>query len=373
MTSTRTRAIVPAGVDVRSSVPARAPVSLRPRVSHELCTLFDVNYLPRGLALHASLRAVDPQARLRVFCMDDRVHDLLEKLCLPGLIPVSLGDLERNDPELAAVKDDRTQVEYCWTATPSVIRYCLTREPDLEAITYVDADVFFFSSLEPLLAELDTDSIQIVPHRYAPAYRHQVRTSGIYNVEWLTFRHDERARTALEWWRERCLEWCYDRLEDGKLGDQMYLDDWPERFEGVGVLRHVGGGLAPWNVTNYTLRQSGGRIWVDNVPLVFYHFHSLKLSSRFGRTTASPTARAPLLWSSRYPRSRDEERLVWEPYLAALGDALKLVRTVDPDFAEGFSTPGALARQSLRRALGQTYRRVASYQGRLRPRASGAR
>jgi hypothetical protein len=304
--------------------------------------------------------------------MDDRCYQVLEQLALAGLIAVPLPELERHDPELAGVKHDRTQVEYCWTATPSVIRYCLTREPDLEAITYVDADVFFFSKPEPLFEELGGDSIQIVPHRYAPAYRHQVRTSGIYNVEWLTFRNDERAGTALEWWRERCLEWCYDRLEDGKLGDQMYLDDWPQRFAGVEVLRHVGGGLAPWNVANYELGQRDGRIWVDDVPLVFYHFHSLKLSGRFGRTT-SPWTGAPLLWSSRYPRSREEERIVWEPYLAALADALRLVRTVDPEFADGFSTRRALARQLLRRKLGQTYRRLASYQGRLRPGASGAR
>jgi hypothetical protein len=342
-------------------------------VSAEFCTLFDVNYLPRGLALHASLQTVEPQAQLRAFCMDDCAHRVLAELRLPGLTAVSLGELEQHDLDLARVKVDRTQVEYCWTATPSVIRYSLTREPELEGITYLDADVFFFSNPEPLFAELGADSIQIVPHRYAPAYRHQVRTSGIYNVEWLTFRSDERGRRALDWWRERCLEWCYDRLEDGKLGDQMYLDDWPERFEGVEVLRHVGGGLAPWNVANYTLRQHDGRIWVDDVPLVFYHFHSLKLSGRFGRTTAPGSARSPLLWSSRYPRSREEERLVWEPYLTALGDALRVIRSVDPDFAEGFSPWRVLARQSLRRALGQTYRRVATYQGRLRPRASGAR
>jgi hypothetical protein len=353
--------------------PGRAPVSVVPRVSPEFCTLFDVNYLPRGLALHASLRTVEPQARLRAFCMDDHAYRILDELRPPGLTAISRAELERHDPELAAVKDDRTQVEYCWTATPSIIRYCLTREPELEAVTYLDADVFFFSNPDPLFAELGSGSIQIVPHRYAPAYRHQVRTSGIYNVEWLTFRSDERARAALEWWRERCLDWCYDRLEDGKFGDQMYLDAWPERFEGVEVLSHVGGGLAPWNIANYTLRQRDGRIWVDDVPLVFFHFHSLKLSSRFGRTTTAPPARSPLLWSSRYPRSREEERLMWEPYLAALADALKLIRTVDPGFAEGFSTSRALARQSLTRALGQTYRRVASYPGRLRPRASGAR
>ena len=168
-------------------------------------------------------------------------------------------------------------------ATPSVVRYCLSHEPELDAITYLDADLYFFSNPEPLFAELTTIRSRSSRTGTRPRIGTQITTSGIYNVEWLTFRRDERGLRALEWWRERCLEWCYDRLEDGKLGDQMYLDDWPERFEGVSVLQHVGGGLAPWNVANYTLSERDGRPWVDDVPLVFYHFHSLKLSERFGR------------------------------------------------------------------------------------------
>jgi hypothetical protein len=345
----------------------------------EFCTLFDSNYLPRGLALHASLRAVEPRARLRIFCMDDRTYDVLGRLELPGLELVPLGELELHDPQLAAVKGDRSPVEYCWTATPSIARYCLDREPDLDAITYVDADLFFFSSPEPLFVELGDNSTQIVPHRYARRNEDQAATSGIYNVEWMTFRRDKRGLEALDWWRERCIEWCYDRLEDGRFGDQMYLDDWPQRFEGVSVLQHIGGGLAPWNVANYSLRERDGRLWVDDVPVVFFHFHALQLfqrSARYKGLHVLPGVRsadaANLLWTSRYPRSPAEERLLWEPYLAGLVRALELVRAVDPGFAEGFVRYRDLARQSLRRTLSDAYHRASRVPAILHPRGSRA-
>jgi hypothetical protein len=319
-------------------------------VRYELCTLFDANYLPRGLVLYRSLERVCEDFRLRVFCMDEESREILERLALPRLVPIGLDELEAHDRGLVEIKPTRTQVEYCWTATPAVCLYALEREPAIDSITYLDADLMFFTDPAPIYEELDDDSVLIVPHRYSARYRHVEATSGTYNVQFMTFRRDERGLAALRWWRERCLEWCYNRLEDGKFGDQRYLDDWPQRFEGVHVLQHAGGGLAPWNVEQHELSEEGGTVLVDGRPLVFYHYHSLRLYQGSAwlrmlglapgpyRLTRGPV---PIVWTTNYSISATERRLLWDPYLRRLGSAVLEVRRVVEGFAAGF-TPVSL-------------------------------
>jgi hypothetical protein len=72
-------------------------------------------------------------------------------------------------------------------------------------------------------------------------------------------------------WREQCLEWCYDRAEDGKFADQGYLNSWPG-LPGVRVLGHLGVDLAPWNFMLYDIDVKADPPTVDGQPLVFYHF-----------------------------------------------------------------------------------------------------
>lgn len=114
-------------------------------MSRDFCTLFDINYLPRGLVLYRSLERVGVDFRLHVFCMDTATEEVLTRLGLPRLKIVPLRELERHDPGLLAVKQDRTQVEYCWTATPAVCLFALDTNPELVEITYLDADLMFFS------------------------------------------------------------------------------------------------------------------------------------------------------------------------------------------------------------------------------------
>lgn len=354
---------------------------------NEFCTLFDVNYLPRGLVLYRSLERHCDDFRLRVFCMDRRTKEILDRLGLPRLTAIGLEELEAHDRDLAGVKPTRTQVEYCWTATPAVCAYALETEPELEAITYLDADLMFFRDPEPIWQELGEDSVLIVPHRYAPQWQGHEETSGTYNVEFMTFRRDARGLEALHWWRERCIEWCYYRFEGGKMGDQKYLDDWPERFEGVHVLEHPGAGLAPWNVANYTLGSSDGSVLVDDRELVFYHYHSLRLYrgitlfralgflSDDYRYTGGST---PFVWTTNYPLLPRERELVYEPYLRELGRALQDVRRDAGSFDAGFVEVdrGAILREAMGRVgrhwLGRAARAAAALKRRLAGRPSAA-
>lgn len=245
------------------------------------CTYFDRNYLARGLTLYRSLQQHCPSSRLWVLCMDDFTHDKLVELDLPGLTPIALKDLERSDPRLLEAKPTRSKIEYYFTCTPSLPLYVLEGWPEVDVITYLDADLFFFADPKPLFDHLGNASIAITPHSFSPALKDRERY-GIFNVGWVSFRRDADGLGCIGWWRERCLEWCFDREEANRFGDQKYLDNWPVQFNNVVVLTDKGANLAPWNVDNYELRVSSeGNVTVDGEELIFFHFHALTQAGRW--------------------------------------------------------------------------------------------
>ena len=254
------------------------------------CTLFDSFYLSRGLVMHQSLTAFCPNFRLFIIPFDAECLSILTNLNLENVTLIPLADFE--NPDLLSVKSSRSKGEYCWTSTPYAIEYILDTY-NVPQCTYLDADLCFFGNPTALLEEMGESSVLITEHRYTPEYD-QSATSGIYCVQFLCVKNNPDGRTALSWWRDRCLEWCYDRVEDGKFGDQKYLDDWTTRFKGVHVLQHLGGGVAPWNIQQNELsRDAEGKWWIacpegaNKVPLVFYHFHYVNFLES-GKVDISP-------------------------------------------------------------------------------------
>lgn len=249
---------------------------------------------------------------LYIFAFDDACDALLRRLNLSNATVISLHEFET--PELLAVKSGRTPSEYCWTCTSFTIWHCI-HTFSLDHCTYLDADLLFFADPKILTDEIGEKSVLITAHRYSPQYD-QSESSGIYCVQFVTFRNTNEGLTVLAWWMDACLEWCYARFEDGKFGDQKYLDDWTERFTGVHVLDHPGGGIAPWNAVDYSCENSNGQVFVQNpgvgkVPLVFYHFHDFRycIDGSF-RLTAE-----------QYYLPDDMIRLVYSTYIKALVSA----------------------------------------------------
>lgn len=293
-------------------------------MKYYFCTLFDRNYLYKGLTLYHSLLSHCPDFILWILCMDELTFQLLKKMSLEKAVLIPLSDFE--DEELKSVKPTRTVAEYCWTCTPSLALYVLKENPSLNMITYLDADLFYYSDPTPIFDELGNRSIMIIEHRF-PDHLKYLEANGIYNVQMVTFRNNSFGLECLKWWRERCNEWCYYRLEDGKLGDQKYLDDWPVRFQEVHVLQYKGAGVALWNITKYKTTKKDGKLFIDDVPLIFYHFHQFDLlkngSYDFGD-------------KGIYRLTQENVECIYKPYIAAIEKSIARVKEVDPCFKYGF-------------------------------------
>lgn len=264
-------------------------------------TLFDSLFLPQGLALHRSMERHVRQYTLWVLCMDHPTHALLTRLNLPNVRLIALSDVET--PQLLELKSVRKVNEYCWTLTPMTYRFVFDRDKTAHRVTYLDADTWFMNSPEPIFSELDRadKSVLITDHAYSPECD-ETEASGRFCVQFMSFER-ERGEHVRRWWEERCIEWCYDRSEDGKFGDQKYLDDWPTRFgNDVHVLQNPQWTLAPWNALRFPI--DDGIIW---------HFQALRIQTRGSHFFAD-------YGSYKLPRKTRQE--VYAPYLKDLRQAM---------------------------------------------------
>ena len=292
------------------------------------CTYFDSNYAARGLCLLDSLDRHCPEFTLTILCLDQACLDQIRGAGRENVFAVSLAELEAANPELLAVKGERNRLEYYYTCGPAFIRDALNREPGIDLITYLDADMYFYSSPQPLFDAFQGHSIGVVGHNL-PEFRKKIKT-GLYNVGWLSFRRDRDGMACLERWRSQCIEWCYERYEEGKYCDQLYLDEWPALYPGFYEFTHHGANVASWNVRNYKFSYRDGRVYVDRDPLVFYHFHGFKKISRNVYNTN--------LFLSLKPPHPVLKRHVFTEYIEKLescsagGDPTASIRTYRPKF-----------------------------------------
>lgn len=300
---------------------------------HYFCTLFDSGYLIKGVAMLRSVARHCPAARVFVLCMDEQTQQILERLDLSFVTCIPLRNIE--DEALLKAKADRGVAEYCWTLSPCLPWYVLQQNPGIDFITYLDADLLFYSPVQPLFDEIGDASIAIIEHRFPPRLKDR-EVNGRFCVEWVSFRRNEEGMACLSRWREQCIEWCYYRLEDGKMGDQKYLDEWPERYGSCHILLHSGAGIAPWNYSQYRFdHDAAGNITVDGSPLVFYHFHQFQLldNGKFDRLSAFYTSECR------------EPEAIYKTYETTLQAVLAEVREISPGFSGGMKPVNEVARR----------------------------
>lgn len=238
------------------------------------CTYFDSNYLHKGLALYLSLEKVTKDFHLYVMAYDKECYDKLKEIGFSHMTVELWDDWESE--EIKAVKGDRSRAEYCWTCGPSII-YHFLEEYKLSDITYLDSDLFFVGDPQIAFDEIGDKSVAITEQRVSEDRAQQV---GRYCVQFMYFKNDEEGLAALTWWRDACIEWCYQRFEGDRYGDQKYLDRFPERYKSLCIFQNMGVGIAPWNTYNYRYTATHVIDGDKQYPSVFFHMHGLTFSAK---------------------------------------------------------------------------------------------
>lgn len=291
------------------------------------CTVLSRTRLYQALALLCSMHAVMKTFTLHILCVDDDTYDLLGKMGWENVCLTRPDAL--NNETLDALRRSRKQNEYCWTLKPVFLAYLFETNPGAERITYIDADLFFFSDPEPVFTSQPYSAVLLsrgdirIPALSTRDTLTIQRILGKYNSGFISFKRDETGLAALDWWKEKCLDSCVSMPDGGRFGDQKYLDELPQIFRNVSEITTPGVNVGHWNSHYYKYSVFKGRIYADLSPLICYHFSGFRVV-RGDRVLLIHEA------------DRMQRPFFYEIYTGILTDIIESVRAIDPAFC-GYS------------------------------------
>lgn len=239
-----------------------------------LATVATRSHLAYVRVLARSLRERHPDWRCVALVVDEPEAGRASE---PGLFEaVSIGSLGIADFRAFCFQYDA--FELCNALKPYLIRHLLRSHPGFPVL-YADSDIAAFSSLEPLAALLGVHDVVITPHTtveypddgFAPALRDQM-LAGHFNAGVVGVGAGPGGLAFADWWAEKLRHDALAEPSDGLFVDQKFLDVVPCLFPGAHVLRDDGVNVAHFNLHSRRLTRRDGCWWVNEVPLVLFHF-----------------------------------------------------------------------------------------------------
>jgi glycosyltransferase involved in cell wall biosynthesis len=260
--------------------PPRRRKQATPRTGRDTVYAFTsvcLNYVPKARVLARTLKQHNPDIR---FCL--LINEPVPEWAIPDLDPFD-EVAEIDDLEIAERTRwifTHTMVELC-TGTKGFYMHELLQRPDCRAAFFFDPDIAVFSSIDPLLTELQRASILLTPHQTEPETSLDAIVDneicslqhGVFNLGFLGLKPSPEGLRFVRWWRDRLENFCRADIPNGLFTDQRWVDLAPAFFQEIAVIRHPGCNVATWNLTHRRVEgdfKSG--FTVNCEPLVFYHF-----------------------------------------------------------------------------------------------------
>ena len=131
-------------------------------------TICSNNYLGQALALKKSFLEHNPSFGFFIVLVDKLSDEIDYSVFLPAqIIPID----KIKSVNLEDLISRYYIIELNTSVKPSVFKYLIANNPEVESIFYLDPDLYFYSSLNSLNAVLQSNVAVLTPHILSPIPR----------------------------------------------------------------------------------------------------------------------------------------------------------------------------------------------------------
>ena len=247
-------------------------------MSRIACTIVSANYLHFAWTLAESFLKLHPDDEFHLLLVDHKPDDfvLVDKR-------VHVLDVEKLDIvnfRSVAFKFDITELNT--GVKPTFLKYLFTL--GAQKVIYFDPDIYLFHSVDFIYTALEEASLVLTPHILTPTpdvehvYEKDFLGTGVFNLGFVAVSNSPQGRAFLDWWEQRCLDYCYEDLRSGLFVDQKWINLAPCLFDGTQILRHPGCNVAYWNLQERSVSEDergymvSGPMIAEPVSLIFFHY-----------------------------------------------------------------------------------------------------
>jgi lipopolysaccharide biosynthesis glycosyltransferase len=245
-------------------------------------TLCSANYLAHARTLGDSLREHNPDLHF-VVGLVDRIPAQLAPDYLQSFEVIPAEELGL--PQFSEMAEKYNVVELNTALKPFYMAHLIERDPNVEAVIYLDPDIMVCGSFAPLLDKLKQHNIVVTPHSCTSGdsavnihYQQVMLWAGVYNLGFIATSRSEEAQRFLKWWQIRLQDHCfYKPGVAGSFFDQLWVGLAPLYFRGVYVETDPGYNMCYWNhFERHLSLQDGRQVVNDRHDLIFFHFSGYK-------------------------------------------------------------------------------------------------
>lgn len=247
---------------------------------HYYYSIISRKYVYKCLLLYNSMLVHDQNFRFFIICLQDEVDALMRKLGLKNGIIINIKEIEGFDRELPIVKNRRAIKQYAWAAKPSAALYIFENYPEVDRLSWLDGDTLFLSSPECIYKEWGDSSVLLTEESFNGKYGYLSKIYGYYNTGYMGFKKDEQSMECLEYFRHKLLfDWNYDKEEQYRWNDQLYVSDWKEKFMNIGVAENKGINLTPFVLNRLQdeegleVTKTNGLLYIGDINIVLFHYY----------------------------------------------------------------------------------------------------